>query len=93
MLLLGTQGIAGDVPRIHHRRQTPAPAPRAPGTALHCQSCHSRAVARCGVELVSTDAFLPSAPGVASGQEESTMHGRSRMPFGLPHPIQRSWRA
>lgn len=48
--------------------------------------------ARCGVELVSTDATLPSTPGAASGQEESTIYGQSWAPSLLPRHIQRSRR-
>lgn len=92
MLLLGAQGIARDVPCIHHWQQTPCPSALGSrrGSPLPVPPQPRRV--RRGVELVSTDATLPSAPGVASGQEESTIYGRSWTPFGLPHPIQRSWR-
>lgn len=81
---LGCSGVRG--PRAHHRHQAAAPAAWAPGTAPSLvlpQPCHARR----GVELVSTDATLPSSPGVASGLEKSPGYGQSQCPLGShSHP-------
>lgn len=60
VLLLGTQGIAGHLPCSITSSKPRAPAPWAPGTALHCQSHRSHTVPGVGSSW-----FRPMPPSPA----------------------------
>lgn len=82
VLLFGTQGITRDVTGSKPH----APAPRAPGTALHCRSRHSRAMPGVGSSWFRPMPPSPLPLGLLLARRKALLMARAGRPLGSHVP-------